>query len=480
MHNNIKIAFFFILLNLSSLFAQEVSKSEFDKMVDYVNCKYIEDLIKDNYPRSDDEYKKNNNTKYIVKYRKNIFNITKNISLENASITDLSKVLNKNTESGEFKRFNDIKGIKESFKERKSKSELINIIEDECLELGLHEETIMNIVQELNSAASRKVLSGSQNTRVGNCMVESIKFRNKKEKLKVGDTKKIKYILKPQNCDNTKIDWYSSNPEIISVNQSGEITAKIEGESEITARIKGKEVERKIDVKVVKKKGLFQKWYVLLFLGLFGFILYKKRSFFMNTLKKNKENENIISNNNSDNIEQNKAGINSDNTEILEKRIKEQQLEINILKDIERENEVLHLRVKKLEQELRKYQKKSDSSKSIKKNESNEKIESNKNEMLNRILYADAIVDSTFYKVTDVPNEDTVFELLVSNNLKIVSFKVYKESFKRVLINPDFVDGCEKHKLSENPQDLEVIPGEAQIDSFGKWRITKSAVVKFV
>jgi ribosomal protein L40E len=96
-------------------------------------------------------------------------------------------------------------------------------------------------------------------------------------------------------------------------------------------------------------------------------------------------------------------------------------------------------------------------------------------------LYADAIINGAFHRVSEQPNEDTVFELLVTSSARTTQqFRIYSEACKRVLKNPDFVDGCDKQRISAQPQNLEVEPGETVQDEFGKWKIIKKVKVKFV
>lgn len=98
-----------------------------------------------------------------------------------------------------------------------------------------------------------------------------------------------------------------------------------------------------------------------------------------------------------------------------------------------------------------------------------------------KILYADAIVNDQFNRVTESPNEDTVYEIILQNTSdKSGGFTVYKDAFRRVLMNPDFVDGCEKQKLDLAPTDLKVDKGTTQLNDYGKWIIVNKANVKFI
>jgi hypothetical protein len=98
-----------------------------------------------------------------------------------------------------------------------------------------------------------------------------------------------------------------------------------------------------------------------------------------------------------------------------------------------------------------------------------------------KLLYADAIVNGEFNKVTDHPNDDTIFELLLNvSSGKTASFVIYKDAYRRVLKNADFIDGCEKQRINFNPTNLNVIKGETSLLDNGKWQIAKKAEVKFV
>ena len=62
----------------------------------------------------------------------------------------------------------------------------------------------------------------------------SLSFSTDTRKVKIGSTEKLSYSITPSNADRSKLTWSSSEPSIVSVNQSGEITAKSEGETTIT------------------------------------------------------------------------------------------------------------------------------------------------------------------------------------------------------------------------------------------------------
>lgn len=99
---------------------------------------------------------------------------------------------------------------------------------------------------------------------------------------------------------------------------------------------------------------------------------------------------------------------------------------------------------------------------------------------VNTRLYADAIIGGEFHRISEHPNEDTVYELLKLSSARIFEFTVYAGSHKRVIDTPDFVDGCEKQRINNQPQEIQVEPGEAILDEYGKWKVTKKANIKFI
>ncbi|MBR0175866.1 MAG: LysM peptidoglycan-binding domain-containing protein [Bacteroidales bacterium] len=86
-------------------------------------------------------------------------------------------------------------------------------------------------------------------------------------------------------------------------------------------------------------------------------------------------------------------------------------------------------------------------------------------------LYADAIIDGYFVRVREIPNEDSIFVMLL-NGEGTATFEVYESAYNRVVANPSFLEGCEKQIIGESLR-LEIISkGVAQRDfSNGKWKI---------
>lgn len=92
--------------------------------------------------------------------------------------------------------------------------------------------------------------------------------------------------------------------------------------------------------------------------------------------------------------------------------------------------------------------------------------------------YGDAIVDGKINKITSFANEDTVFEVRKGPD-GVFSLNVFEKAERRILKNPDFVDGTFKQKMSSNPKEIFVKPGTLSF-SEGKYSIIDKPVVYFV
>lgn len=100
---------------------------------------------------------------------------------------------------------------------------------------------------------------------------------------------------------------------------------------------------------------------------------------------------------------------------------------------------------------------------------------------ITKTLYADAIINGILNKVTEQPNDDTVYELILKTQTdNAATLTIFRDAYRRVLKNTDFIDGCEKQRINNIPNDLHVEKGEVLKQDTGKWKVTKRANVKFV
>lgn len=94
-------------------------------------------------------------------------------------------------------------------------------------------------------------------------------------------------------------------------------------------------------------------------------------------------------------------------------------------------------------------------------------------------LYSDCIVDGYFNRVSERPDEDTVFELVLDDeNKSMASVNVYQGAHRRIIANPAFIDGCEKQIVGNSNVNVEN-KGIAEKDADnGKWRLIKAPIIE--
>lgn len=63
------------------------------------------------------------------------------------------------------------------------------------------------------------------------------------------------------------------------------------------------------------------------------------------------------------------------------------------------------------------------------------------------------------------------------DNKRLAIFKIYPSAIKRVIANPSFLEGCEMQILNNAQTVKTEVPGEAELQSDGKWMITKKLKV---
>lgn len=90
-------------------------------------------------------------------------------------------------------------------------------------------------------------------------------------------------------------------------------------------------------------------------------------------------------------------------------------------------------------------------------------------------LYSDCIVDGLFNRVTEHPDDDTVYELVLDddNNASVV---IYSRAERRIIANPAFIDGCEKQIVGNSSVNVEQ-KGVAAKDDNGRWRLVVAPII---
>jgi hypothetical protein len=173
-------------------------------------------------------------------------------------------------------------------------------------------------------------------------------------------------------------------------------------------------------------------------------------------------------------ILENKIGFNN-----ISEKYDEKRNEINAKYDAELSA------LNKLENQTREIEEETQNSQNeeISESKTTEQVEKQENSLerkdLEIIGYGDSVSGDSIHKVTESPNEDTVYVIKKdkSGNLFL---DVWEEAHKRIITNSDFAEGSSKIKLSSNPTLLRVTLGELTKDDNGKYVVTKKPIVKFV
>lgn len=133
--------------------------------------------------------------------------------------------------------------------------------------------------------------------------------------------------------------------------------------------------------------------------------------------------------------------------------------------DLKKENRALNSRLEVLEHMLKERSFSSDRESSSTPNQQ----PSLKSVETQKLLYADSIIDSVFFRVREQENDDAIFVLkLISNSKACIT--LYERAYKRILADASFLEGCEKQIMGKNSIKI-VCEGEAEMGNNGKWRV---------
>ena len=422
----------------------------YEKLVDYVNCKYAIayiDMKKSEIKSSD--YKKD-----FEKY-KNAFN--KNVkSFEDIYKGIDQKVQNSTTVYVALK--NSAKGLSKS----KALWQYVNKKKAQYNQDWTEEQMIDSLILLSNDVK----VSGQK--------INFKSFLSDATNLLKADL--IKHI--PDNLINKKKEIAdkksdSKETEIKVVNAASTINIK----SKVLEQDSGKNPEknrnrgvRSQDTNTGDSQFPFVKIFFVIILAVLGYIGYKKRESI----------ERLVKSFNSKSL-----SMEEFNEIDYQNKCKELQLEKRKLRDFEQQNaqlskknKELQLRIKELEQQIQQKWEPRIVQKLHMIDVPGKEVKQINAE--NSRLFADAIIGGEFHRISEQPNEDTVYELQKLSSARISEFTVYLGSHKRVIDTPDFVDGCDKQRINAQPQEIQVEPGEAILDEYGKWKITKKANIKFI
>lgn len=85
---------------------------------------------------------------------------------------------------------------------------------------------------------------------------KSISIKNKLQYLEVGKSVQLKTKIDPRNTKYKTVYYKSSNPEIASIDENGNLKANNIGKCEIIAQVKNTEVSDKFSIEVIQKKSM--------------------------------------------------------------------------------------------------------------------------------------------------------------------------------------------------------------------------------
>ena len=110
-----------------------------------------------------------------------------------------------------------------------------NTISNETSNTPQESNTLSNIISNvISNTASNKISNGSSNATKVN--VSSVKLNNSAINVYVGKTYNLSATVYPSNATNKSLVWSSSNTNIATVDNSGRITGKAVGTTNITVR----------------------------------------------------------------------------------------------------------------------------------------------------------------------------------------------------------------------------------------------------
>lgn len=96
--------------------------------------------------------------------------------------------------------------------------------------------------------------------------VTGVKITNKKTSLTVGETYTLKATVSPDNATNKSVKWTSSNPDVITVDTNGKLTAKKAGKATITVTTTDGSKTDKVEITVNEaSKPVVEKTYKVTF-----------------------------------------------------------------------------------------------------------------------------------------------------------------------------------------------------------------------
>jgi uncharacterized protein YjdB len=81
---------------------------------------------------------------------------------------------------------------------------------------------------------------------------EKIKIYGSVENIVVGSTREFSAVISPENVTDKTISWFSSNPQIATVDENGVLTAIKEGKTILSVSTADGKIQDKVEINIVK------------------------------------------------------------------------------------------------------------------------------------------------------------------------------------------------------------------------------------
>ncbi|WP_300351481.1 endo-alpha-N-acetylgalactosaminidase family protein [Clostridium sp.] len=139
-------------------------------------------------------------------------------------------------------KFDPMEGVTAEDKEDGDITKNIEVIENNVDTEKAGDYNVVYKVTDSNGASSTKKINVKVNeketTPLEEIKVTGIKLNKNNLNLKKGEKYTLKAEISPKDATNKEVIWISSNPNVVSVDENGNIEAKSVGEAEITVTIK--------------------------------------------------------------------------------------------------------------------------------------------------------------------------------------------------------------------------------------------------
>jgi hypothetical protein len=491
-----RIAFIFISFILCGAvgFAQNIDKKTYDKLVDYCNCKYMVTYVDANL--SQDQQQQALKSKLQA--------------LKDCSLNDLEEIPDFETIKQALRP--DVSQVKPQARATKinklKEKSIINLNSEDITQQILSEfadvkqsqtkfwqckEDIKNNLenylqgkQDNNTNVITGVDTGENDPSIGRGQennLRSVKInKNDTIILKVNTNYIFDFTTTPKDYTPETIEWTTKDTAVVKITDANKARCKIQFKQEGSAKITVK-VDTEIATETFKVGGSswfgrMLKWLIIIALI---YYIFKSKQWKLIIAFFKKEKTSPIEKK-TENTEEKKKNIPQfdDFEKVFNSILNNPSYFEKFSEHILKNEQLFSLWVKKALgiPEIKKILEKeslanTNNPKPLAKEQKPEKSISEIHPTSNSSTsYSGSISDGHFNRVSETPNENTIFELHLQN-ANTAFFTIYEGAKQLVCKHPEFLEDCEKQVLN-NAQNVKIeSEGEAQRQPDGKWRITK-------